>query len=280
MIAIVGTRRPTPEAVLYAENLAKEAVSRGFAVASGGAEGVDAAAHRGALAQGGKTLVVAPSGWFHPYPPSHHPLFAQAIENGGGYLSLVEPNSKPLQGNFFARNAMLVAISSATVLVQAPVRSGARNAASMARRLKRRLYVVPSAPWIEQGAGCLVELQMQGSTPLWCRRTMFTELAECGVIGHPNPTQLELRLNPSDQKELGDETASAGMAPIAAGGLLSNDTELNTALRVIHQGHNTLDRLCSATGWSTQKSQSTLLRLTLTGAIRLSSIGQIEIVRL
>jgi len=95
MVAIVGTRRPSLEAMLFAEKLAKDLIAHGFAVASGGAAGIDSAAHRGALQANGQTLVVAPSGWYSPYPAINQPLFEQIVASDGGYLSLVDPYCKP-----------------------------------------------------------------------------------------------------------------------------------------------------------------------------------------
>ena len=86
-VAIVGTRHPTPEARDYAVELAARLAERGVAIVSGGAEGIDAAAHEGALKVGGTTLVVGPSSFDRPFPEEHGALFERIVASGGAYLS-------------------------------------------------------------------------------------------------------------------------------------------------------------------------------------------------
>jgi len=161
-VGIVGTREPTDEALNYAEQISKWLAARGVAILSGGAKGIDGAAHRGAIAGAGETLVVAPSSFDRPYPAEHAPLFAEVIAAGGGHLSHFERDEDAKQPYFFQRNALLVALCHALVLVEAPLRSGARNAVKWARRLGRPCFVVPAAPWNERGLGCIAELQLGG----------------------------------------------------------------------------------------------------------------------
>src|SRR5688572_30942884 len=86
-VAIVGTRLPTDAALEYAGYLAGWLAERGIAVVSGGAKGIDAAAHQGALAASGSTLVVASSSFDRPFPSEHRQLFEDIVARGGGYLS-------------------------------------------------------------------------------------------------------------------------------------------------------------------------------------------------
>src|SRR5258707_5883192 len=95
----------------------------------------------------------------------------------GAYLSLVEANVPANQGIFFPRNACLVALSHLVVVVESPIRSGARNAAAHARRLGRPLFVVPQAPWETKARGCLAELLL-GARPLISVNDLFKALAE------------------------------------------------------------------------------------------------------
>ena len=164
-IAIVGTRRPTDEALAYGEELARQLAERGVAILSGGAKGIDASAHRGALRASGVTLVVAPSSFDRPYPEEHRALFEEIVTAGGGYLSCFSTGVEARRHQFLERNALLVAMCHALVLVEAPLRSGARNAVAWARRLGRPCFVVPSPPWNERGRGCIAELQ-RGARPL------------------------------------------------------------------------------------------------------------------
>lgn len=159
-VGVVGTRRASAEALEFATSLAGLLASHGVTVVSGGAKGIDAAAHRGALAASGKTLVVAPSSLDCPFPAEHRDLYAEIIASGGGYLSRFESGASAQRASFLERNGILVALCDALVLVEAPLKSGARNASAWARQLDRPCFVVPSAPWHVQGRGCIVELQL------------------------------------------------------------------------------------------------------------------------
>lgn len=281
MVAIVGTRRPTQEAVNFAEKLAKDLISHGFAVASGGAAGIDSAAHRGALQANGQTLVVAPSGWYSPYPAINQPLFEQIVASDGGYLSLVDPHCKPMASHFFARNALMVALARATVLIQAPVRSGARNAARAARKLGRPLYVVPSTPWTEQGLGCILELKL-GARPLGSVRDLLTGLSEMGVHGNTNPLQLQLPLlaNCGSVSTPPWNVTNPGVGTPLNAKFMSVDPNLRPVVSALGGGCHTVDSICAFTGWTPPKVHAALLRLTLDGHIRVTSAGRIESVTL
>ncbi len=159
-VGVVGTRHPTVEAEAFAHSLARDLSWQGALVVSGGASGIDSAAHRGALAAGGPSLVVAPAGLEHPYPEQNAGLFDEVLAAGGGYLSIRAPHQAALLASFFERNAVLAALCDVVVVVQSPFRSGARNAASAARKLGRPLCVVPSAPWEPKGRGCIAELRL------------------------------------------------------------------------------------------------------------------------
>lgn len=186
-VAIVGTRKPTRAAALFAFELAARLAQRGVAVLSGGAEGIDAMAHRGALAVGGTTVVVAPGGFDRPFPPEHAALFRRVVEQGGAYLSLAPSGTPATRGAFFERNACLAALCHALVVVEAPLRSGARNAAAQARQLGRPVFVAPAAPYNCRGQGCIVELK-RGARALYGERDVLELLAAARL--HPIPRSL------------------------------------------------------------------------------------------
>lgn len=181
-VAVVGTRSPSPAAAQFTLELASELARSGVAVLSGGAAGIDTQAHRGALDGGGQTVVVAPSGFERPFPKENAGLFREVVQRGGAYVSLVDAQSVATQTAFFPRNACLVALAHVVLVVEAPIRSGARNAAAHARRLGRPLFVVPAAPWHPQGRGCLAELRL-GARPLITVKDLLRALAEQNL--HP-----------------------------------------------------------------------------------------------
>jgi DNA processing protein len=152
-VAIVGSRRAHPDAERFAHRLANALARLGVVVVSGGAQGIDAAAHRGALDAEGRTWAVAGTGCDHCFPPSHAALF-EAIGSGPGTMIWPFPRSSGVRpGAFLARNRVLVALSDAVVVVQAGVPSGALRAAACARKLNKPLWVVPAPPWSPEFVG-------------------------------------------------------------------------------------------------------------------------------
>jgi DNA processing protein len=165
-VGVVGSRDASPEAMTFARKFAFDLARRGIAVVSGGARGIDAAAHRGALDAGGVTMIVAPSSLELPYPEEHAGLFAEIVAKGGCHLSPFATGVVARQHQFFLRNSVLVAFSHALVIVEAGLQSGARNAARWARELARPCFVVPSAPWHVPGLGGLQELERGHARPI------------------------------------------------------------------------------------------------------------------
>jgi DNA processing protein len=160
VVAIVGSREAAPESLKFAGRLARAVVEAGGIVASGGAFGIDAAAHRGALDAGGRTWVHMGGGFDRPYPIEHKELFDTIASNGGALLSMFPPRARPFRHQFHCRNRILIAMADAIVVVQAAKEGGARNAARETRRQKRALFVVPVAPWASEGfEGSLLELE-------------------------------------------------------------------------------------------------------------------------
>jgi DNA processing protein len=166
-VAIVGTREPSPEGERFARELARGLVELGLAVWSGGARGVDAAAHEGALEAGGVTVLVAGAGLDVPYPREHAALYDRIRVAGGALVARVPDGTRPTPASFLQRNVVLAALTAATVVVEAGLKSGARSTAAAARRLGRPLGVVPHAPWSAHGAGNVAELA-RGATAVAC----------------------------------------------------------------------------------------------------------------
>lgn len=157
-VAIVGTRRASREALAFTERLALELGRAGVPVVSGGAEGIDAAAHRGALEAGVATVVVHGTSLRDLYPPRHRTLFTQILEAGGAWLSETPIGAPALGFRFLKRNRLIAALVELVVVVQAPARSGALSTARFARALDRPVLAVPAAPWDPRGAGTLALL--------------------------------------------------------------------------------------------------------------------------
>lgn len=157
-ISIVGTRQADEEALEFAYDLGRHAALGGFVVVSGGAVGIDRAAHEGAIDAGGRTVVVLPTGLDAPYPAANHDLFASVLDSGC-LLTEVEDGAVPRSGRFLTRNRLIAALGQKTVVVQAPGRSGALSTATEAARLGRPVFAVPAAPWDLRGSGNLMLLR-------------------------------------------------------------------------------------------------------------------------
>ena len=160
-MAIVGTRHPDEEALLFTRELARDLCAAGVTIVSGGAYGIDAAAHEGAMDASGRTVAVLATGLRKAYPPRHGPLFGRIAENGALVTEALD-EQKPFPALFLARNRLIAALAEAVVVVQAPRRSGALSTAHWAKRLGRTLLAVPAPPWEPRGEGCL-ELLRRGA---------------------------------------------------------------------------------------------------------------------
>jgi DNA processing protein len=144
-VAIVGARAATGAAMKQATALARDLTARGFHVVSGGALGVDGAAHRGALAGGGPTPVVLGNGLDIAYPARHAPLFREVLVRGGGLAGLVPDGTPPLPALFPQRNPLIAALADAVVVVEADVRSGSLSTAYAGRKLGRLVAAYPGS---------------------------------------------------------------------------------------------------------------------------------------
>ncbi|QTE30554.1 DNA-processing protein DprA [Pengzhenrongella sicca] len=153
-VALVGSRAATAYGEHVAAELAAGVADRGFTVVSGGAYGVDAAAHRGAIAGGGRTVVFLAGGVDRPYPAGNAALLARVLETGGSVVSEVPPGSVPSRTRFLQRNRLIAAAAVATVVVEAAWRSGALNTAGHAAGLLRPVGAVPGPVTSMASAGC------------------------------------------------------------------------------------------------------------------------------
>ena len=141
-VALVGARAATAYGSGVAADLGADLAEQGVAVVSGGAFGIDAAAHRGALAVHGPTVCVLANGVDVPYPSGNSELLGW-IAKEHVLVSELPPGATPTRIRFLARNRVIAALSQGTVVVEAALRSGARNTASWALGCNRPLMAVP-----------------------------------------------------------------------------------------------------------------------------------------
>ena len=152
-ISIVGTRNPTDYGVRVAGDFAAGAVDRGWSVISGGAFGIDSAAHRGALIAEGQTIAILGGGVNSIFPSGNDRLFREILENGL-LLSEVLPNTHAIPARFLIRNRLIAAISRATVVVEAAFRSGSLRTARDAAEIFRPVLAVPGSIHSPTSDGC------------------------------------------------------------------------------------------------------------------------------
>ena len=143
-VAIVGSRAATPYGNGVAADLGADLAERGVTVVSGGAFGIDAAAHRGALAVGGPSVGVLANGVDVGYPPGNQRIF-DALAARHLLVSELAPGAHPTRVRFLARNRLIAALAGGTVVVEAALRSGARNTAGWALECGRPLMAVPGS---------------------------------------------------------------------------------------------------------------------------------------
>jgi DNA processing protein len=151
-VAIVGSRAASEYGQHLADDLAADLTEAGWTIVSGGAFGIDRAAHLGALARGGSTVSVLACGVELPYPKGNHSMFNLIAENGL-IISEWPPGTSVMKHRFLTRNRVIAALTAGTVVIEAAHRSGARNTARYAAELGRVLMFTPGPVTSSMSAG-------------------------------------------------------------------------------------------------------------------------------
>lgn len=152
-VSIVGARASTGYGDHVAAEIAGDLAAGGAVIISGGAYGIDGAAHRAALGVDGRTMALLAGGVDRAYPTGHHQLLAR-IASQGAVVSELPCGAAPTKWRFLARNRLIAALGQATVVVEAGWRSGSLNTAGHAAALGRPLGAVPGPVTSAASAGC------------------------------------------------------------------------------------------------------------------------------
>jgi len=261
-IALVGGRRATRLRQAAARSLAAGVAHAGLCVVSGGAVGVDAAAHQGALDAGGRTMVVLGCGHDMLYPRANTALFRHVRATGGTLLSEHPPGTRPFAANFLPRNRLIAALTAAVVVIGATVDSGSLSTARAAgSRGGGLVLAVPGAPWDPGAAGCN-DLIRDGATLV----RGLGDVLEALRLATPVPDAAAGTAG-GDARGAGDGLPrrlwpASGSA--AAGRVLD---------ALLDGGPLSESRLAAATGLSVAALRPALLELELSGFARRSAAG-------
>ena len=183
-VAIVGTRHATVYGRSQAEKIAYGLAKAGVTIVSGMARGIDSAAHQGAIDAGGRTIAVYGCGLAHIYPPENADL-SRRIADNGALVSEFHPQTKPHSGTFPQRNRLISGLSHATLVIEAPERSGAMITARTAYEQGREVLALPGAVTsrASQGTNLLIR---DGATLI----RNVDDILEClGPLAQPVPTE-------------------------------------------------------------------------------------------
>jgi len=247
-VAIVGSRRATPYGRVHAGRLGAELAERGITVVSGGARGIDAEAHRGAIRAGGRTVAVLASGLAHPYPSEHAPLFGSIVEGGGAVLTEQPTFVGPRPDLFPRRNRIIAGLALVTIVVEAANRSGALLTARLAvEDLSRDAGCMPGSvdsPWsagchraIREGWAALVTSADDVCEMLLAARSLVEAAGEsvAGPVGRPKRAKRQSRSSVEGGENAPSQDALVSSAP-AARAISGEAEELLAAIKRIGRG--------------------------------------------
>ena len=203
-IAIVGARASTAYGEHVTAELAYGVARAGVSVVSGGAHGIDAAAHRSALTAEGATVLVSAGGLDRAYPPANAALF-DAVSDSGLLVSESPPGSAPQRHRFLSRNRLIAAFATGTVVVEATLRSGAANTAAHAASMGRAVMAVPGPVTSPMSAGCHALLRDRGAMLVSCTADA---LAVVGAVGQGTGGSLGGAPTTSSTGDVRDELAA------------------------------------------------------------------------
>ena len=232
-VSVVGARAATGYGQHVATEMAAALAERGWCVISGGAYGIDASAHRGALGAEGVTVAVLASGLSYGYPKGHHELFA-AIAGQGVMVSEWPPDRAPSRPGFLVRNRVIAALSCGTVVVEAALRSGALSTARHARDISRPLMAVPGPVTSRQSEGCHEVIREWGAVLVTRAQDVIENVSPAGeglAARHRGPACSRDSLDPETTAVLEAIPArgGAGTAAIA----ITAGVDLSTAIRCL-----------------------------------------------
>jgi DNA processing protein len=235
-LAVVGSRHPTPQGADNARSFAAALGAQGYTIVSGLAQGIDAAAHEGALGTAAGTIAVVGTGLDRVYPPRNKDLAAR-IAAQGLLLSEFSPGTPPLPEHFPLRNRIIAALTQGTLVVEAALRSGSLITARLANEAGREVFAIPGSIHAAQSQGCHLLIR-QGALLVATPQEIVDELQSAKATS-PSPPHRQAALPLHDDKPSDPLLEALGHDPV------------------------TLDALLARTGWPTSALMARLLELEL-----------------
>jgi DNA processing protein len=255
-LAVVGSRHPTPQGAANAREFASHLSAEGWAIVSGLAQGIDGAAHEGALCGRGSTVAVIGTGPDIAYPRQHAAL-ARRIAEAGALVSEFAPGTPPLAENFPLRNRIIAGLGRGTLVVEAALQSGSLITARLAAEAGREVFAIPGSIHSPQSRGCHALIR-QGAKLVESAADILEELQPSGGAAGDRPASRRHRATrPRD----------------AAGPTLPEDAEAAPSgaadglLEALGHDPVTLDALGARTGLPAGLLGARLLELELSGEV-------------
>jgi DNA processing protein len=260
-VAIVGTRRASPYGIRMAEKFARELAGHGVTIVSGMAAGIDAAAHRGAIAGGGRTIAVLGCGVDVVYPPQHADLMNEIIAHGC-VMSQFPMGTKPSAGHFPYRNRIISGIAAGTVIVEAPLSSGALITARQAAEQGREVFAVPGNVGMENSRGPHALIR-EGAKLIENVEDILVELELPATLRPCAPSQ-PAQVAVDRSMHIAADTPPSPAPPAAA---VATGRE-RAVLSALQANGSHVDEIADACRLSVSEALSTLTLLELKGLVR------------
>ncbi len=262
-IAIVGTRHPTKYGKAWAYKLGKALAENGFVVVSGLAEGIDGEAHRGCLSSRGQAIAVIGTSLEKIYPPQHRQLSAQ-ISSQGLILSEYPYGTETDKSFFPRRNRIIAGLCRATLVIEAPAKSGALITAHQANGYGREVYALPNSIETREARGCL-ELIAQGAGVILGVEELLSALGSMPLLDQQIESHASFHPVP---KTLGSSSNSLPSSPQNTPSVLSDPLHQQIWQMLPSSGSLSLDAIAEQINLPTGQLSAVLLQMELLGVIK------------
>jgi len=262
-IAMVGTRKATPYGIETAQELAYSMAKQGALIVSGGAYGIDTAAHRGALRAGAKTVALLGCGMDVIYPAGNEWLYRD-VAAAGALVSEYAPGTPPLGKHFPIRNRIISGLCLATIVVEAPERSGALITAHTALEQGRDVFAVPGPIKAPMSRGCNrmiaageASLVADASDVLWEYEARFPHKLHCGHVEMPRTMGYQARQEAAAAKAAEQAPEKLTTLDVREGKTTLTDDQV-LILKKLKDGEMQVDDLIEAVDLPTRRVLSAL----------------------